>query len=133
MLLRWAHFCVTSEKVDTTNIKFNPAMSKLQFELENCVKRVQRLEGTDHFLTPDRPEQKDGSSYRDGGVRPPLSALRSDDIDVYFRAVTYEERATRGAERFIQRVKWLPLSSRFEVYAASMQYFQECRSKSLTE
>ena len=123
MLARWAHFCLTSEKVDRTNIKFNPAMSKLQFELENCVKRCQRLEGTDHFLTPDRPEQKDGSSYADGGERPPLSALRADDLDVYFRVVTYEERATRGAERFIQRAKWLPLISRFEVFSGSVQYF----------
>jgi hypothetical protein len=39
MLQRWAHYCTNATNVDQTAIKFNPAMSKLQFELENCVKR----------------------------------------------------------------------------------------------
>ena len=39
-----------------------------------------------------------------------------DDIDVYLRLVTYEERITRNTEKFIQRVKLTPLSHRFEIY-----------------
>lgn len=66
-------------------------MSKLQFEMENAVKRYQRLEGTDHYLTPDKPSQQDESSYTDQGDRPILSSLRVDDIDVYMRIVNYEE------------------------------------------
>jgi hypothetical protein len=42
--------------VDKAALKFNPACSKIQFELENAVKRYTRLEGDDHFLTPDRPQ-----------------------------------------------------------------------------
>ncbi len=69
--------------------------------MENAVKRQARLDGTDHFNTPDRPKQEEGTSYNDEGERPPLSALRADDLDVYFRIVTYEERVTRRVERFI--------------------------------
>lgn len=81
------------------------------------------MEGIDHFLTCERPEQKEGSSYTDDGERAPVSAIRVDDIDVYFRVVTYEERATRNTEKFIQRVKYAPLSHRFEIYSESIHYF----------
>jgi hypothetical protein len=35
--------------VDQVSLKFAPLFSKIQFELENCVKRFQRLDGEDHF------------------------------------------------------------------------------------
>ena len=116
-----------STNVDQTAIKFNPAMAKLQFELENCVKRHNRLEGADHFSTCERPEQKPGSSYADETERPPASAIRADDIDIYLRYVTYEEKSTRNAERFIQRAKWVPMTARFEVYRLAVLYYQELR------
>ena len=125
LLLRWAHFCLSSEKVDKVALKFNPIYAKVQFELENAVKRHERLEGEDHFKTPDRPQQKPGSSYIDiyDGVRPPFSSLRADDIDVYLRIVAFEEQITRKANRFVQRVKWTPYSHRFEIYEDSIQAF----------
>jgi hypothetical protein len=58
MLLRWAHFALTSELVDKVSLKFSPTYSKLQFELENAVKRQQRLDGDDHFLNAQRPQTK---------------------------------------------------------------------------
>jgi hypothetical protein len=133
MQLRWAHTCLTSADHDRTSIKLNPLYAKTQFELENAVKRHQRLTGNDHFLTSERPRQEEGSSYADEGVRPPLSALRSDDIEVYWRIVTYEEKITRKAERLIQRAKWLPFSHRFEIYEDAVDYFQELRVKSVNK
>jgi hypothetical protein len=44
---------LTSELVDKVSLKFSPVYSKLQFEIENSVKRQQRLEGDDHFLNTD--------------------------------------------------------------------------------
>jgi hypothetical protein len=29
LLVRWAHHCMTSEKIDKQSIKFNPAMAKI--------------------------------------------------------------------------------------------------------
>jgi hypothetical protein len=123
--LRWAHHALTSEKADNLTIKLNPFYSKIQFELENAVKRHQRLEGVDHFLTSDRPAQEEGSSYADSEFRPPLSALRADDIDVYLRLTTYMDRVTRGTDRFIQRAKWVAFSHRWEIYEDAIRYFQK--------
>ena len=39
LLQRWAHYALTSELVDKVSLKFNPQYSKIQFELENAVKR----------------------------------------------------------------------------------------------
>jgi hypothetical protein len=95
------------------------------------VKRHQRLEGVDHFLTPERPKQDDESTYADDGSRPPLSAIREDDIEVYLRIVTYNERCTMNTQKFIQHAKWVPMSHRFEVYSDSIEYFQEIRNNSI--
>jgi hypothetical protein len=101
LMLRWAHNCTDSNSVDNASVKLQPIYSKTQFDLENAVKRRERLDGDDHFLTPDRPKQKAGSSYADDGNRPPVSTIRPDDIDVYMRCLTYHSRITRKGENFI--------------------------------
>ena len=95
------------------------------------MKRYQRLDGDDHFLTPDRPRPVEGSSYTDIQERPALSALRADDIDIYLRNTTYQEKITRKADKFVQRAKWVPMSQRFELYSDSVKYFQELRNNSI--
>ena len=54
-LARWAHFAMTSELVDKVSLKFSPYFAKVQFELEQAVKRHQRLDGEDHFDSGPRP------------------------------------------------------------------------------
>lgn len=54
-MLRWAHLCLTSDRVDQVSLAFNSKYTKIQFEMENCVKRVQRLDGQDHFKETKRP------------------------------------------------------------------------------
>lgn len=48
------------------------------------------------------------------------SCLRIDDLDVYMRVSTYEEKINKTAETFIHNVKWLPLSQRFEIFRDSV-------------
>ena len=54
---------------------------------------------------------------------PKQSALRTDDLDVYNRIVTYEEKCSRGATKLINKAKWAPLSHRFDIYLRHQQYF----------
>ena len=121
-LSRWAHFALTSELVDKVSLKFSPNYSKIQFELENSIKRYQRLEGEDHFATKEpRPQRKEanGDIVRDDinvESLPKQSALRLDDIDVYNRVVTYEEKCNRSLSKFVNKCKWAPLNHRFDVY-----------------
>lgn len=136
---RWSHFALTSELVDKVSLKFSPNYSKIQFELENSIKRYQRLEGEDHFATTDpRPQrlEANGEIVRDDvnvESLPKQSALRIDDIDVYNRIVTYEEKCSRGVTKFINKAKWAPLSHRFDVYTRHQQYFQSIREEALAD
>ena len=122
-LQRWAHFALTSELVDKVSLKFSPNYSKIQFELENSIKRYQRLEGEDHFATTkERPKRKEANDeiVRDDlnvDSLPRQSALRIDDLDVYNRIVTFEEKCGRAATKFVNKAKWAPLSYRFDIYS----------------
>ena len=88
-LQRWSHHALTSELVDKVSLKFSPNYSKLQFELENCVKRYQRLDGEDHFATDEsRPQrvEPNGQIHPDdlnANKIPKHCSLRIDDIDIY--------------------------------------------------
>lgn len=62
---------------------------------------------------------------------PKQSSLRVDDLDVYNRIVTYEEKCSRATSKFINKAKWAPLSHRFDVYTRHQQYFQSIRKESL--
>ena len=132
-LQRWSHFALTSELVDKVSLKFSPVYSKLQFELENCIKRFSRLDGEDHFTSdeprPQRLEPNGEISPEDlnAEMMPKHCSLRIDDLDVYMRIVGYEEKCQRSAEKFINRVKWAPLSHRFDVFSQTQEYFQQRR------
>ena len=115
------------------SLKFSPAYSKIQFELENSVKRFGRLDGEDHFQSTERPTPGEHSSYENVKEKPPLSALRADDIDVYLRCITYEDKVSRIAEKFVRKAKWLPLTHRFEIHKDTIETFQKIRNTSLTE
>ena len=138
-LQRWAHFALTSELVDKVSLKFSPNYSKIQFELENAVKRHQRLDGEDHFATAERRPQRlenNGDIVRDDAnveSLPKQSALRIDDVDVYNRVVTYEQKCSRAASKFVNKAKWAPLTHRFDVYTRHQQYFQDMREEALAE
>jgi hypothetical protein len=107
-LSRWSHFALSSELVDKVSIKFAPNYSKIQFELENAVRRSQRLEGEDHFSVKDsRPVRlepngiinKEDLHKAENTVK--HCSLRIDDIDVYTRIVSYETKCSRAAEKFV--------------------------------
>lgn len=92
LLARWSHYCLTSDIVDQVSLKFNSTYTKIQFEMENCIKRCQRLDGDDHFTHPDKLPKEDLGSYEGYEDKPATSALRPDDIEIYLRCVTYEEK-----------------------------------------
>lgn len=65
--MRWAHLALTSEYVDKVGLNVNFMHAKLQYEMESCIKRHERLEGEDHYeqsLAGDKPrvQGKDGGT-----------------------------------------------------------------------
>ena len=102
----------------------------MQFELENSVKRFQRLDGEDHFNSPEKPKVN-LDAYSQTGNMNVASALRSDDIDVYLRCITYEDKIMLPADKFVRRVRWVPMTHRFEVYQDSIECFQSMRNAAI--
>jgi hypothetical protein len=131
LLLRWAHYCLTSDIVDQVSLKFSPALSKVQFEQENCVKRGQRLEGDDHFGSHVDVATEESSSYNEAPDAETQSAIRTDDIEVYLRYLTYEEQTTRLARKFLHRCQLLPLQHRHEIFRDSAHEYQKLRNQSI--
>lgn len=136
---------MTSELVDKVSLKFSPTYSKIQFELENAIKRQQRLEGDDHFLNAgNKPQTKAGDApvldkeeklvrthILNIVVQGQMSTLRIDDIDVYLRLMTYEQRIFKNAERLIQRLKLVPMRHRFEIFTSAQDYLRTLKAESL--
>lgn len=47
---------------------------------------------------------------------PPHSSIREDDIEVYLRHVTYAEKINKLLNKWLARLKWMPLTKRFEIF-----------------
>jgi hypothetical protein len=50
---------------------------------------------------------------------------------VYLRIVTYEQKTMRDAEKFIQRIKWVPMMHRFEIFQEAYKYISELKDDSI--
>lgn len=62
-----------------------------------------------------------------------MSSIRIDDIDVYLRIVTYEEKINKQADKFIHRIKWLPLRHRQDIFEDSIQQFQDIKQVNIQQ
>lgn len=70
-----------------------------------------------------RDEEEGGefsnSLYTESHRKDPLSCLRMDDFEIYLRCQTYDLKLNRAIEKFISRVKWLPISAGLDVFKES--------------
>ena len=108
---------------------------KMEYEMENAMTRCDRLEGDDDYeasLNVQRPNTKakeGGSLYVENtelvsilyfisyiDIQEPISSLRRDDIEVYLRTVTYEQKISKLVSKFLARLKWMPLYKRYEIF-----------------
>lgn len=113
--------------------EMNYYLSKLQTEKEICIKRSQRLEGRDDFAKAKvykRPSTKakvGGSLYVENLHPPPISCIRQDDIEVWLRRQTYLNKCYRVFDKFLEKIKWIPMLERFEIFEESMLYTKDQR------
>jgi hypothetical protein len=50
----------------------------------------------------------------------PQSLIREDDVEVYLRGTSYRGKLLKLMNKFLSRLKWLPLQSRYEVYESAL-------------
>lgn len=100
--------------------KFGPDATllygKLQFNLEQSIMRHDRLNQIDYFdslKTHQRPTTRadisGGALYVENIDLAQQSLIREDDIEVYTRGVTYRNKINRVMNKFLSRLKWLPM------------------------
>lgn len=53
----------------------------------------------------------------------PLSAIRADDVDVYLRVKSFEEKVQAKNMKALQRLKFLALEDRFDMFEQSVRKF----------
>ena len=132
LLSRWAHHAVRTRNIEAIGQQATFRCSKLQWEIDNSIKRAQRLAVDDDFtlgLQPElRPTSKakknEGTLYVEIKDLPAQSCIRSDDIEVYARHITYEGKINKLVNKFIAKLKWLPMSQRYEVFESVVgKYF----------
>ena len=113
--------------------------SKLQWEVDNSIKRAQRLSVDDDYtlgLHPElRPTSKakknEGTLYVEIKDLPAQSCIRSDDIETYMRHITYDNKINKLVNKFIARLKWLPLSRRYDVFESVVHKYFAIREENI--
>ena len=89
---------------------------KLEYNLEQAMNRHERLsqdDGYDGAKPQNRPHTKaedgDGNLYVENDLIKPQSLIREDDVEVYLRGVSYKSKLLKVMNKFLSRLKWLPL------------------------
>ena len=51
----------------------------------------------------------------------PQSLIREDDILIYTRSCSYRNKVSKAVNKFMSRLKWLPMMHRFEIYEKAIE------------
>jgi hypothetical protein len=135
LLARWHSQAVDSKLVDLMAPEFDKLVGRLTQEFESAHNRSERLSIEDSFSaaideTAVRPQPV--SNEEEGGKKGALlyvespdrsvnSVIKQDDVEVAMRILSYRRKILRSAEKVLISLKWLPYSSRFEVFKASRE------------
>ena len=136
-MIRWAHHAIASENVERVGVEATHKYAKWEYDMENSIKRYERLDfedGFDQAKTFKRPNTKakeGGSLYVENSDLEPMSIIRQDDVEVYLRTVTYDQKISKLMTKFLARLKWLPLYRRFEIWSDSVESFNKIKEANI--
>ena len=79
----------------------------------------------DQAIPKNRPNTKaelgEGSLYVENVDLEPQSLLREDDVLIYTRSCSYRNKVSKAVNKFMSRLKWLPMLHRFEIYEKALE------------
>jgi hypothetical protein len=104
---------------------------KLEYNLEQAVNRQERLDQEDNYdkakpeLRPRTKSKEPGGSslYVEKFDLKPQSLIREDDIEVYIRGVAHKNKLNKTVNKFISRLKWLPMLHKQTIYEGAVTGF----------
>lgn len=47
---------------------------------------------------------------------PGQSLIKEDDVEIFLRATTYRNKVSKVVNKFLSRLKWLPLQHRYDIF-----------------
>ena len=101
---------------------------KIEYSIEQALNRAERLSQDDYFdqaVPQNRPNTKaelgEGSLYVENVDLEPQSLLREDDIEIYTRSVTYRNKVSKVVNKFMSRLKWLPMLHRYDIFEKAIE------------
>ena len=127
LLCRWAHHNMTAETMENMNNEFTFIYGKLEFNLEQAINRISRLDQDDYYdsaLSDEKPTTKTaegGSLYVEKFDLMPQSLLREDDVEVYMRGVAYRNKILKTVNKLMSRLKWVPLRSKTDIFERAIE------------
>lgn len=128
LLCRWAHHALTSETIEKISPEATFMYGKLEFNLEQAMDRLERLDQDDHYdkANPEnrpstRAELGQGALYVEKFDLAPQSLIREDDIEVFMRATSYKNKINKVTNKFISRLKWVPMKHRYEIFEKAIE------------
>lgn len=110
---------------------------KLELNLDQTMDRLERLSQEDFFDTTssqNKPSARDShgnSQFVENFDIAPQSLIREDDVEVYIRGVVYKNKVSRVVNKFIQRIKWLPLNKKTEVFESAVVGYFEIKDENI--
>jgi hypothetical protein len=70
-----------------------------------------------------RPDKRPGTKAENGvgGLvedkdMPGQSLIKEDDVEIFLRATTYRNKVSKVVNKFLSRLKWLPLQHRYDIF-----------------
>ena len=127
LLCRWAHLSMNAQQLDTGKDAVF-LFGKVEYSIEQAMNRVERLQQEDYHdvaLPGNRPNTKaelgEGSLYVENVDLEPQSLLREDDVEIFTRSTTYRNKTCKLMNKFMSRLKWLPMLHRYNIYEKAIE------------
>jgi hypothetical protein len=138
LLCRWAHHNMTNEELENISTDATFIYGKLEFNLEQAILRNERLEQDDQYdaaINEPRPSTKNEESgcalYVEKFDLNPHSLVKEDDIEVYIRGVSHKNKLNKLVNKFMSRLKWLPMKNKYEVFENAVTDHLELKQQNL--
>ena len=88
--------------------------------------------GTSFRFRPNtKAEHGTGSLYVEKFDLEPQSLIREDDVEIWLRSVTYRNKVSKVVNKFMSRLKWLPLQHQYSIYEEAMKRNKQIKDSNI--
>lgn len=127
LLERWTFACKSPSDIEQVNLELDYTLGRLQQEMDCALQRVRRLENEEEFgiaVTRPQPITPEGTMLFAALQSVAYSSLAEDDVEVYLRIQTFQNKCRRAMRRTAAGLQWLWVQHRNTIWGASLELLQ---------